>query len=42
MLNNTSLEALNRTARDITEIDAPIGGIDLILAGAFKQQLPVT
>ena len=35
------LEALDRTLRDITDIDKPFGGKILVLAGDFRQCLPV-
>ena len=41
MLDRYMLEALERTLRDLTDKDKPFGGKILILAGDFRQCLPV-
>ena len=41
MLDRYMLEALDRTLRDLTNIDRPFGDKILILAGDFRQCLPV-
>ena len=41
MLDRYLLEALDRTLRDLMAADSPFGGKILILAGDFRQCLPV-
>ena len=41
MLYRYLLEALDRTLRDLMDVDGPFGGKTLILAGDFGQCLPV-
>ncbi|XP_065835787.1 uncharacterized protein [Oscarella lobularis] len=41
MANKKALEALDRSLRDIRENDALMGGLPLILAGDFRQTLPI-
>ena len=41
MANKKSLEALDRSLRDLRNNDALMGGLPLILAGDFRQTLPV-
>lgn len=41
MSHKKSLEALDRTLRDIRGVDSIMGGVVLILAGDFRQTLPV-
>ena len=41
MLDRYQLEALDRTLRDLEGVDTPFGGKVLILAGDFRQCLPV-
>ena len=41
MLNRFLLEALDRTMRDLMGMDLPFGGKSLLLAGDFRQTLPV-
>ena len=41
MLHKYHLEALDRTLRDIIELEEPFGGKILILSGDFRQTLPV-
>jgi len=36
-----ALETIDRTMRDLRNIDQPIGGIPLLLSGDFRQTLPV-
>jgi hypothetical protein len=41
MMNSTVLKNFESTLRDITGVDAPFGGKRLVLAGDFRQTLPV-
>ncbi|XP_075670204.1 ATP-dependent DNA helicase RRM3-like [Castanea sativa] len=41
MVNRRALESLNRTFKDIMEVNLPFGGKVLILGGDFRQVLPV-
>jgi hypothetical protein len=41
MSHKYQLEALDRTLRDITDIDLPFGGKVIVLSGDFRQCLPV-
>ncbi|KAK7391490.1 hypothetical protein VNO78_19906 [Psophocarpus tetragonolobus] len=41
MINRYALEALNRSLRDLLNLDAPFGGKVMILGGDFRQVLPV-
>ena len=41
MVNRRALESLDRTFRDIMEVNLPFGGKVLILGGDFRQVLPV-
>ena len=41
MANRFAFEVVNRTFRDLTEIDKPFGGIIFIMGGDFRQILPV-
>jgi hypothetical protein len=41
MAHRKVLEALDRTLRDIRGIDRPMGGAVIVLAGDFRQTLPV-
>jgi hypothetical protein len=41
MAHRKALEALDRTLRDIKGIDRPMGGAVIVLAGDFRQTLPV-
>ena len=41
MANKKAMEALDRSLRDIRNSDALMGGLPLILAGDFRQTLPV-
>ena len=41
MSHRFQLEALDRTLRDITNIDQPFGGKTMVLSGDFRQCLPV-
>ena len=41
MVNRCALESLDRTIRDIMEVNSPFGGKVLILGGDFRQVLPV-
>lgn len=41
MMNKIGVEAVNRTLKDIRENDSLMGGMFLILAGDFRQTLPV-
>lgn len=41
MAHKKSLEALDRTLRDLRGIDEPMGGALLLLSGDFRQTLPV-
>ena len=41
MLNRYLLEALDRTLRDLCQADIPFGGKTIILAGDFRQCLPI-
>ncbi|XP_075633805.1 ATP-dependent DNA helicase PIF1-like [Castanea sativa] len=41
MVNRRALESLDRTFKDIMEVNLPFGGNVLILGGVFRQVLPV-
>ena len=41
MANRFAFEEVDRTFRDLTEIDKPFGGIIFIMDGDFRQILPV-
>ncbi|XP_050277829.1 uncharacterized protein LOC126719302 [Quercus robur] len=41
MVNRRALESLDRTFRDIMEVNLPFGGKVLILGGDFRQVLPI-
>ena len=41
MTNKFSLEAVDRSLRDLHDCDAPFGGVVLILGGDFRQIAPV-
>ncbi len=41
MAHRFTFEAVNRSFRDITQIDKPFGGIIFIMGGDFRQILPV-
>jgi hypothetical protein len=41
MAHKWSLDAVDRLLRDIHEIDAPFGGVTMVLAGDMQQLLPV-
>ena len=41
MAHKYQMEALDRTLRDITDIDKPFGGKIMVLSGDFRQCLPV-
>lgn len=41
MLHKFSLEALDRTMRDLRGINEPMGGALILLSGDFRQTLPV-
>ena len=41
MLDKYLLEALDRTLKDVMEVDQPFGGKIVVLAGDFRQCLPV-
>lgn len=41
MLNKQSLEALDRTLKDLRGINEPMGGALILLSGDFRQTLPV-
>ncbi|KAL4619722.1 hypothetical protein ACB092_06G100700 [Castanea dentata] len=41
MVNRRALESLDRTFKDIMEVNLPFGGKVLILGGDFRQVLPV-
>ena len=41
MSHRYQLEALDRTLRDITDVDQPFGGKTMVLSGDFRQCLPV-
>ena len=41
MLNKIVFESMDRSLRDITSVDEPMGGIPVLLCGDFRQILPV-
>ena len=41
MTHGRALEALDRTLRDIRQNDIFMGGLTLLLAGDFRQTLPI-
>ncbi|XP_035213833.1 uncharacterized protein LOC118187673 [Stegodyphus dumicola] len=41
MLNKTSVEALDRTMRDLRNKNSPMGGCTILFSGDFRQILPV-
>ncbi|CAG8778301.1 8548_t:CDS:1, partial [Rhizophagus irregularis] len=41
MAHKFTFEAVDRTFRDITEVDKPFGGIIFVMGGDFRQILPV-
>ena len=41
MTNKLAFEALDRTLRDLTGKNQPIGGMRMLLCGDFRQILPV-
>ncbi|KAK7400491.1 hypothetical protein VNO78_11699 [Psophocarpus tetragonolobus] len=41
MINRYALEALDRSLRDLLDLDSPFGGKVMILGGDFRQVLPV-
>ena len=41
MIHKFAFEALNRTFRDITQVDKPFGGKVFVFGGDFCQVLPV-
>ena len=41
MTNKLAFEALDRTLRDLTGKDQPMGGMSMLLCGDFRQILPV-
>lgn len=41
MTHRYTFEALDRTLRDIMEVDTPFGGKLVIIGGGFRQGLPV-
>lgn len=41
MMHRHGFEALNRTLQDIRKNDLPMGGVMVILAGDFRQILPI-
>lgn len=41
MAHKWSLDAVDRLLRDIHEVDAPFGGVTMVLAGDMQQLLPV-
>ena len=41
MAHKWSLDAVDRLLQDIHEVDAPFGGVTMVLAGDMQQLLPV-
>nr|XP_018911732.1 PREDICTED: uncharacterized protein LOC109040297 [Bemisia tabaci] len=41
MAHKKSVEAVDRSLRDITGVDSPFGGITMLFSGDFRQTLPV-
>jgi ATP-dependent DNA helicase PIF1 len=41
MTNKLAFEAVDRTLRDLTDMNEPFGGIIFVMSGDFQQVLPV-